>query len=163
MFVSIGNRRVSTREPDRDNNVTESLGMKSKIQNPKSQIARRLADEVELLGYGVSAHPLELLPEEVWRGTVAACDMGRYVRRRVTMVGWLIAAKLIRTHKTREFMKFLSLEDLTGTFEVTLFPRAYRRFAALTLGPGPYRVRGKVEDDLGALNLVADWVEVIPS
>jgi DNA polymerase III alpha subunit len=121
----------------------------------------RVEDEIELLGYGVSAHPLELLPPEAWRGTVAARDLGRHVGRRVTMIGWLIASKLLRTHKTREFMKFLSLEDLTDTFEVTLFPRAYRRFAPLTLSTGPFRIRGKVENEQGALSLVADHIEMI--
>jgi DNA polymerase III alpha subunit len=127
----------------------------------RSELVRRVAEEIELLGYGVSAHPLELLPDAVWRGTVAACDMRRYVGRRVTMIGWLIAAKLLRTHKTREFMKFLSLEDLTDTFEVTLFPRAYSRFAPLTLSPGPFRIRGKIEDEQGAVSLVADHVELL--
>ena len=131
----------------------------SAIRNP--QLEQRVADEIELLGYGVSAHPLELLPDEVWRGTVAARDLRRHVGRRVTMIGWLIASKLVRTHQSREFMKFLSLEDLTDTFEVTLFPRAYRRFAPLTLGVGPFRIRGKVEDDLGALNLVVDHLEIL--
>jgi len=145
----------------------------------RSELARRVADEIELLGYGVSAHPLELLPGEVWRGTVAARDLGRHVGRRVTMIGWLIASKLVRTRGSQagnrshqkgnqtptshpcQFMKFLSLEDLTDTFEVTLFPRAYRRFAPLTLGPGPYRVRGKVANEQGALSLVADHIETL--
>jgi len=141
------------------------LGLQSEIQNPKSEIGtpqsplvQHVADEIELLGYGVSAHPLELLPDTTWRGTIAAREMRRYVGRRVTMIGWLIAAKLLRTHKTREFMKFLSLEDLTDTFEVTLFPRAYSRFAPLTLSPGPFRIRGKIEDEQGAVSLVADHV-----
>ncbi len=137
----------------------------SKIQNPKSSIARRVEDEIELLGYGVSAHPLELLPDEVWRGTVAACDMHRYVGRRVTMIGWPIASKLVRTRgqagRPSRFMKFLSLEDLTDTFEATLFPHAYRRFAPLTVRAGPFRVRGKIEDEQGALSLVADRLELL--
>jgi len=127
----------------------------------RAELTRRVADEIELLGYGLSAHPLELLPGEVWRGTVAARDLRRHVGRRVTMIGWLIASKLLRTHKTREFMKFLSLEDLTDTFEVTLFPRAYRRFASLTLGPGPFRIRGKVANEQGALSLVADHLQIL--
>ncbi|MCX8035451.1 MAG: hypothetical protein N3D11_00065 [Candidatus Sumerlaeia bacterium] len=137
----------------------------SKIQNPKSKIAERVADEIELLGYGVSAHPLDLLPAQVWRGTVAACDMHRHVGRRVTMIGWPIASKLVRTRgqegRPSRFMKFLSLEDLTDTFEVTLFPQAYRRFAPLTVHVGPFRVRGKIEDEQGALSLVADWLELL--
>jgi DNA polymerase III alpha subunit len=106
------------------------------------------------------------LPDEVWRGAVAARDMGRHVGRRVTMIGWLIASKLVRTRNSRagcpcHFMKFLSLEDLTDTFEVTLFPRAYRRFAPLTLRPGPFRIRGKIANDQDALSLVADHIEIL--
>jgi DNA polymerase III alpha subunit len=142
------------------------FNLKSKIPNLKSDFPQRVADEIELLGYGVSAHPLELLPDEVWRGTVAARDMGRHVGRRVTMIGWLIASKLVRTRNSRagcpcHFMKFLSLEDLTDTFEVTLFPRAYRRFAPLTLRPGPFRIRGKIANDQDALSLVADHIEIL--
>jgi DNA polymerase III alpha subunit len=124
---------------------------------------RHMTDETELLGYGVTAHPLELLPDSCWKGTIRAAELRRHIGRRVTMIGWAITAKLIRTHKSREFMKFLSCEDLTDTFEVTLFPRVYRRFASITLGPGPYRIRGKVEEEQGAVSLVADQVEVIDS
>jgi len=135
----------------------------SNLPLPTSDLARRMAHEIDLLGFGVSGHPLELLPPAAWEGTAAARDLRRHIGRRVTVIGWQITAKLIRTHQTREFMKFLSLEDLTDTFEVTLFPRAYRQYAPLTLSPGPFRVTGKVEDDLGALSVVAEKVEVLPA
>ncbi|MBM3333307.1 hypothetical protein FJY63_01470 [Candidatus Sumerlaeota bacterium] len=134
------------------NSKTSACNPKSKIQNLKSDPIHGMADEIELLGYGVSAHPLELLPDHIWRGVAPASRLSPptshlYIGRRVTMIGWLIASKLVRTKQKAkgkgqkaegkdgagEFMKFLSLEDLTGTFEVTLFPRAYRRFAPLTL------------------------------
>jgi len=40
-------------------------------------------------------------------------------------------------------MKFLSLEDLTGTFEAVLFPDAYARCAEATLGTGPLIAEGR--------------------
>lgn len=43
-------------------------------------------------------------------------------------------------------MKFMSMEDLTGTFEVTLFAEAYAKFAQLTYSAGPFLVVGKVEE-----------------
>ncbi len=47
---------------------------------------------------------------------------------------------------TRRAMKFMSMEDLTGTYEVTLFADAYARFAPLTRYAGPFLVTGRVEE-----------------
>jgi DNA polymerase III alpha subunit len=72
--------------------------------------------------------------------------MARHAGRRVRMRGVAISYKRIPT-KTGAWMKFLSLEDLTGTFEAVLFPEAYARFAEATLGTGPLLVEGSVEID----------------
>jgi DNA polymerase III alpha subunit len=92
-------------------------------------------------------------------GCIPARDLEQHQGRRVTMIGWAITFKRIRTRKEKEVMKFASMEDLTGTFEVTFFPRVYNRFAPLLHGPGPYRVHGKVENDQGVCSLVASSVE----
>jgi len=120
-------------------------------------LKQRCEDEMELLGYMLSAHPLDFFDTS---NCVPACDLHRYRRRRVTMAGVLIAGKIVRTkgEKSRP-MKFLSMEDQTGTFEVTLFPDAYAKFAASMTGAGPYMIHGRVEDDLGALSVVADRIE----
>lgn len=57
-----------------------------------------------------------------------------------------------------EVMKFMTLEDATGTFEVTLFPRVYRRFGHLLYDRGPYVVRGRVERDGICCTLTALWL-----
>ena len=129
---------------------------------PELPLAERCAHETELLGFPISAHPLELLPAEVWEGVTPAAELEKHLGARVTMIGWAIAMKLIRTRKDKRFMKFLSLEDLSGTFEVTLFPNAYQRFAPLTVGRGPFLVRGRIEDDQGVASLIASHLEVIP-
>jgi len=59
-------------------------------------------------------------------------------------------------------MKFLSLEDLTGTFEAVIFPKVYYRVAELTLSMGPYLVTGKVDVN-DHTNLVAEDLEVLSS
>lgn len=46
-------------------------------------------------------------------------------------------------------MKFLSLEDLTGTFEAVLFPKTYEKFATLTFTMGPYIIEGKADTEAG--------------
>jgi len=78
------------------------------------------------------------------------------------MIGWMIAQKLIRTRKVpSRFMKFLSMEDLTGTFEVTLFPDTYNKFAPLILTAGPYRLRGRIENDQGVPALNCSHLELL--
>ena len=59
-------------------------------------------------------------------------------------------------------MKFLSLEDLTGTFEAVIFPKVYYRVAELTLSMGPYLVNGRVDVN-DHTNLVVENLEVLSS
>ncbi len=117
--------------------------------------------ESELLGFPLTRHPLEIYHDEIvqWH-PVPAERMMSYVDRRVTMAGWLIAAKRVRCRKSGNYMKFMSMEDLTGTYEVTLFPRVYSRYGHLTVDRGPYVFEGKVQDDFGACSLIADKVKV---
>jgi DNA polymerase III alpha subunit len=56
-------------------------------------------------------------------------------------------------------MKFLSLEDLSGTFEVTLFPDCYRKYAHVTGGYGPFLVEGKVDAEFGVPSVTAARLE----
>jgi len=71
----------------------------------------------------------------------------------VTVAGLLFAERRART-KTGEFMKFISLEDPTGTVEAVLLPDAYQRLGGRITTRGPYRVTGRVEDHFGALSLI---------
>jgi DNA polymerase III alpha subunit len=54
------------------------------------------------------------------------------------------------------------LEDLHGTIEVTLFPRAYARIGHRLTNAGPYLVTGTVRDDHGALTLDARDIALLP-
>ena len=120
-------------------------------------LERKVRDEMELLGFSLSAHPLDLFDLS---GFVTADALHAHVGRKVRMAGVLIAGKMVSTKKPDSRpMKFLSFEDLTGDFDVTLFPRAYSRYAVLTLDHQPLAIWGRVENDMGALSLVADRLE----
>ena len=77
------------------------------------------------------------------------------------MFGWYMTSKRISTKKG-EVMKFLSLEDLTGTFEAVIFPNVYSRVAEKTLSMGPYAVEGRV-DSKDSNNLIVENLEVLTS
>ena len=58
-------------------------------------------------------------------------------------------------------MKFLSLEDRTGTFEAVIFPREYEKYAEQTMSMGPYVIIGKVDQN-DATNVVVSELGVVP-
>lgn len=123
-------------------------------------LLRRCREEFRLLGFCASAHPL-MLASSLPRQTLPAALMPRRAGQTVQMAGWAIAAKLVRTRKDGRFMKFLSCEDLSGTFEATLFPDAYERLAPRTFGPGPYLFTGRIELAQGAFSICVDDLEML--
>lgn len=116
--------------------------------------------EYETFDYMVSKHPLELFTEELEKyKTINSSDMKNYHNKRISLRGWFMTSKRIKTSKG-EIMKFLSLEDSTGTFEAVLFPKVYSRFAQQTYSFGPYIVTGRVDAESGN-NLIVDKLEVL--
>jgi hypothetical protein len=55
----------------------------------------------------------------------------------------------------------MSMEDATGTYEATLFPAAYSRFAPLTRFSGPFLVTGQVEEQYGAYSVNCERLELL--
>ncbi|MFB3066477.1 MAG: DNA polymerase III subunit alpha, partial [Planctomycetota bacterium] len=90
--------------------------------------------EQELLGLCPTAHPLTLYRRETDHpNQITAEALGRFVGRRVWIVGWVVTTRRIRTRKG-EPMKFVTLEDETGMVEITFPAAAYRRCGHLLHG-----------------------------
>lgn len=118
------------------------------------------AIEYETFGFMVTRHPLEFFSGNLNTSKIiTASEMGAYNGRRIRMIGWFMASKRIKTRKG-EIMKFLSLEDLTGTFEAVLFPAVYARFAERTMSMGPYIIDGKIETGNGN-NIIVEKLEIL--
>ena len=118
------------------------------------------ANEYEAFGYMVTQHPLEFFENEIDpKGIVNAADIQKMHKRRAKMIGWYMTSKRIMTSKG-EVMKFLSLEDLTGTFEAVLFPKAYQIYAELTMSMGPYLVEGRIDAENGN-NIIVEKLSVL--
>jgi len=108
---------------------------------------------VETLGFLISRHPLTLYARRLEKlKHVAASDLHRHVGRAVTTIGWLVTGKVVST-KDDEPMEFVSFEDTTAIYETTLFPDAYSRFCHMLSYTRPYLLRGRVEEDFGAITL----------
>jgi DNA polymerase III alpha subunit len=164
------NRRKLMEESYNDLFLRETFALEEEVKTDMNYtLAGICKEEYESFGYMVTRHPLhffwESIPsEKKWidqKGIVLAKDMERNKGRRVKMVGWYMTSKRIKT-KQGEIMKFLSLEDLTGTFEAVIFPKVYYRVAELTLSMGPYLVTGRVDLN-DHTNLVVEDLKVLSS
>lgn len=156
-------RRKIIEESYSDLFIRETFALEEEVKTDLNYtLAGICKEEYEAFGYMVTRHPLHFFREWIdEKGIVLAKDMKRKKARRVKMIGWYMTSKRIKTRKG-EIMKFLSLEDLTGTFEAVIFPKAYCRVAELTLSMGPYLVTGKVDVN-DHTNLVVEDLEVLSS
>ncbi|HHS12842.1 MAG TPA: DNA polymerase III subunit alpha [bacterium] len=117
--------------------------------------------EVEVLGFPLCAHPLDLYEETLRRvPRIHAADMHRHVGKRVTLVGWWVTNKMVYTRQ-EEPMAFISFEDRTALFETIFFPPAFRRYASRFSPVRPVILRGKVENDLGAVSLHVESMQAV--
>ena len=127
---------------------------------PALSETEKLLAEINALELTATAHPVALygITNEDWpEGFTRAKDMAKANRSLVTMLGILVTYKSSRTAKG-ELMKFISLEDPTGIFEVTLFPKIYQRFGHVLTEKGPFIVKGRIENDSGNRTLTALWL-----
>jgi DNA polymerase III alpha subunit len=126
---------------------------------PEYPPERQLALEVETIGYNTGRHPLQAF-QHLYRsmGLTEAAGLKAMKGKRVKLLGWLIASKKVDT-RNGAFMEFLSLEDLTETFEVVLFPATYQRYGAIIRDRGPYVISGKVLEESGCYTITAERVE----
>jgi len=137
------------------------------LPEPRSYDEKHLLrDEADTLGFLVSRHPLTLYRGHLLAlrrsGTipVRATALKEHVGRRVTTIGWLITGKVVTT-KDDEPMEFISFEDTTAIYETTFFPRVYERFCRMLTTARPYVLRGRIEEDFGALAMTVEDVEFL--
>ena len=117
-----------------------------------------LKHESETLGFILSVHPLDLYHDLLQEMRyVRARDLDRYVGKRITIVGWLVTGKTVRT-KEGDQMKFISFEDTTGIYETVFFPKVYNRHCHMLNASRPYVMRGRVEEDFGSINVNVQWI-----
>ena len=114
--------------------------------------------ESEVFGFVLSVHPLELYSHILKRiRYVRAKDLVSRIGQHVTTIGWHITGKTVKAG-SGEPMKFVSLEDPTGLYETVFFPDAYKKFCHMLNAERPYILRGKVEENRGAITMTVDWI-----
>ena len=105
--------------------------------------------EHDLLGAYVSGHPFRHVAEQVrdWvTHQVADIEAGVTNGRAVLIAGTITAIRSLSTRKSGEAFCALTIEDLSGSTEVTVWPDQYRRIGTLLQSGVPVLVEVKVRD-----------------
>ncbi len=117
-----------------------------------------LKHETEAFGFVLSSHPLSLYAHHLKHlKYVPAGALGSRVGKHVTVIGWPVTGKTVRSSDGKP-MKFMTFEDLSGTYEAVFFPDVYNRFCHLLNMERPYVLRGKVEASFSAITLTVGQV-----
>lgn len=112
----------------------------------------KLTFEKEVLGIYVSGHPLQAY-EGLWRSRVnaSASDFvleedteSRLTDRQKAVIGGIISGKKIKYTKNDQVMAFLTIEDMTGSVEVIVFPRTYEESADILNEDSKIFIQGRV-------------------
>src|SRR3989454_4713318 len=66
------------------------------------------------------------------------------------------SSDLVVTTRDDEPMEFISFEDTTAIYETTFFPHAYERFCGMLTTARPYVLKGRVEEEFGAVAMTVE-------
>ena len=128
---------------------------------PEWSDADLLSCEKEALGFYISRHPLDQFKEHLEKyATVDTLSILSQPRdAEITIGGITHALREINTRKG-ERMCFLTLEDLKGVIEITLFADLYRTSSELLKNDQPLLVTGRVsrEEDTDAVKILASGI-----
>jgi DNA polymerase III alpha subunit len=123
---------------------------------------QKILNELEMLDCTVTDHPLYLF-EDYLAGEdfLPSAQIENNKESTIRICGWLVTSRRVTT-SNKQYMKFLTLEDRFGLFEVVLFSSVYAKYGHLIRTHGPYIITGKVQSRLpGEANLIADTVELV--
>ena len=105
---------------------------------------QRLRDEMELLGFTVSGHPLDQFPGIAWDTYCPILELNKYPGQSVTVCGLIIEDRL-HGQVTGDLMKFITICDYGAIIECEMFAETYRRFGLATVRHPVVEVTGRVE------------------
>lgn len=107
-------------------------------------------DELEILGFPLIS-PFAMTLEQPMAGEIHAANFQAVLGQQVTITGYLISTKTVRTVKGT-LMGFADFMDRKGNFfDATLFPDTYQQNATPSLGV--YSITGKIIQDFGVPSL----------
>lgn len=129
---------------------------------PEWDDREKLAAEKETVGFYITGHPLDKALSQI--KTVTDSDilnLENVSADQVVRIGGLI--KTCKHHKSKKGdpMAFLTVEDITETVEVIVFPNAFQRCYQLLSSPEPVIVQGVVQKEERGPKILAENIDLL--
>jgi DNA-directed DNA polymerase III PolC len=105
---------------------------------------QKLRDEMELLGFPFTGHPVELFPEVAWETYCPVGEVRNHAGGRVTTCGLVVVQRLHHQSDGRA-MKFISICDRTDILECEIFADVYRKCGGVLARWPVVEVTGRAE------------------
>lgn len=123
-----------------------------------------LAMEKETLGLYISGHPLSQYREALnGLATVQVAEISELPDDSEVLLGGLIAGiKKVNTRKG-DAMAILTVEDLTGTIEVVVYPRPYLQYRQAIQADEVVLVKGKARENNEEVKIIAQEISSLDS
>ncbi|MFZ0889130.1 MAG: DNA polymerase III subunit alpha, partial [Candidatus Binataceae bacterium] len=117
----------------------------------------KLKAEREVLGFYITAHPLDPFERELRRiSPITSADLTSLPdASQVTIAGVVQAVKLKNNKSGKRYATF-TLEDRQGVVEVIAWPETYQRYEAAIAGDDPVVARGKLDVDEERAQIILD-------
>ncbi len=161
LYAKHPSSRLSSKQSDLKN-VISLFPPSSTLPIPNDYThERQIQHEIQLFGFPLQCHPLTLYAQS-WShlNLLSAREMSVHIGQHITMVGWLITEKPAVT-KHGEAMIFLTLEDTTGLYDATMFPKVFQQYGPLLSNECPLLLKGKIEEEFGAITLTITQMRII--
>ncbi|HEV2356499.1 MAG TPA: DNA polymerase III subunit alpha [bacterium] len=122
-----------------------------------------LTMEREMLGLYISDHPLRRwAPALARRTTATIAQLADLPDRREVTIGGVVGTVKRSMTRSGSTMAFVTLEDLTGSIEVLVFPRAYEQYGLSLKRDAVVLLRGKLDVEEQSVKLLCDEVIGLP-
>lgn len=128
---------------------------------PDITFAEKCYQELELLGYITSGHFLKMLAlHPAADHTVAMRDLEHHLYERVKIFGSPMTFRRHRVQSSGQEMLFVTMQDISGTSDLVIWPKVYERFYTQTLDKVPLEVWGIPKREDGAITFEVDRIQV---
>ncbi len=122
----------------------------------------KLVWEKEILGLYVSAHPLDSY-REVLRSFTTVKDLTLDKLGTFQVMGGIISRLKRTLTKKNDPMAFFTLEDISGSLEVLVFPKTMEKVLGLLSNDKIVQVSGRLSDKDEEFKLIADDIQLLPN
>ena len=146
------------------------MGQESKEQHSKLQLPdipewldqEKLAFEKETVGFYLTGHPLDDYREDILSVTdTNLTEKKEWNEGQALRVGGLIRDLKIKKTKKGKQMGIVTLEDISGTTEVVIFPELYSQCSDILESDSPVVIEGTVKKDERGDNIIANGIDTL--